>query len=108
MLAERVAFATGLFTATSRGEWSPASENENCSSAHAIRDQVKPSEKGVVLSAISQVTHRTHTHTPTIMYSPDYEKRILQYYSPVARSLYNRPDGDSGATSSLDRFIPCR
>lgn len=42
------------------------------------------------------------------MYSPDYEKRILQYYSPVARSLYNRPDGDAGATSSLDRFIPCR
>lgn len=43
------------------------------------------------------------------MYSPEYEKRILQYCSPVARNLYNRLDGDGGGnTSSLDRFIPCR
>lgn len=49
------------------------------------------------------------------MYSPDYEKRLLQYCSPTARSLYQRTDGaDAGGSSSsvapqsLDRFIPCR
>lgn len=40
------------------------------------------------------------------MYSPDFEKRILKYCSPTARNLYNKLDSE--ASSSLDRFIPCR
>lgn len=40
------------------------------------------------------------------MYSPDYEKRILKYCSPVARNLFNKQEYEG--CSSLDRFIPCR
>ncbi|XP_058823501.1 fizzy-related protein homolog [Topomyia yanbarensis] len=38
------------------------------------------------------------------MFSPAYEKRILEHCRPAARSLFN--SGES--SSSLDRFIPCR
>lgn len=40
------------------------------------------------------------------MYSPDYEKRILKFCSPVARNLFNQQE--TKGSSSLDRFIPCR
>lgn len=49
------------------------------------------------------------------MFSPDYEKRILKFCSPVARNLFNSFETNGGAASSgsnggapLDRFIPCR
>lgn len=38
------------------------------------------------------------------MFSPDYEKRMLKHYSPVARNLFNTPE----SASCQDRFIPCR
>lgn len=40
------------------------------------------------------------------MYSPDYEKRVLKYCSPVARNLFNKQECEESA--SFDRFIPCR
>lgn len=38
------------------------------------------------------------------MFSPDYEKRILQHCSPTSRQLFK--SNDTG--TALDRFIPCR
>ncbi|EDX17092.1 fizzy-related protein homolog [Drosophila simulans] len=41
------------------------------------------------------------------MFSPEYEKRILKHYSPVARNLFDNFELSTTPTS-LDRFIPCR
>lgn len=38
------------------------------------------------------------------MFSPDYEKRILQHWSPTAKNTSRTSD----AGTALDRFIPCR
>lgn len=41
------------------------------------------------------------------MFSPEYEKRILKHWSPVARNLFDNIESSTTPTS-LDRFIPCR
>lgn len=40
----------------------------------------------------------------TIMFSPEYEKRLLKHCSPTARRLFSAPE----SSSPSDRFIPCR